>query len=786
MSHAGNSCLDTCSDRAGNVRQGDISTSELSRTLNSTASLQILAEELVHTDASPADSHIYNQSVDSSTSGQAMDSSNCEEQKQSDQHTVPLDERKAQSTVSEKPLFVQGGYEPCLRKESTTETEYKPSPQPPIVLKSALKATKSDACLSSKCRSSASQHFYRSLSKSDLLELKRTVSKSDFKQVQDPLSRSKLKKNNSLDCPPGHDPIFRIGGPLPDYSDCGRSPLRMYDCVDHEEGDLARPSVLFPSMRLLVAALLCCCFITLSISSSNMAVALICMTSCSMHGYGGELEWHSEEASFSYGNQLLVAALLCCCFITLSISSSNMAVALICMTSCSMHGYGGELEWHSEEEGLVLAAQNAGSLLMVVTGLWADRINGKWMVGGSLVLCALANAALPVMARENFWYAVAARLAIGAADACLSPAANSLITRWFPHTERAAAIGIITGGRQIGTLFILPTAGYLCTRKDILNGWPAIFYLSAMIAVLVTLFWLPMGADKPSKQGCISRQERLFIESSALVERNSFARLESNSESWTRFVPVRLFVPRIACESIGKRTAPRHVPWAAICRSPAVWAGIFALVCHEYPLVIMLQFLPNYMRDVLQFAPAKNGVISALPIACLFVSKTLSSSLSTWLTEHTNWTKSKICKMFNGIASAGLSVCVLAVPQFDRETSFLAIIALCGAMLFAGLHTPGVQTALVQLAPPFSGVITGLSFFVVAWFGIGNKMLTKFIVRSGTLQEWATVFYVSGVVAALPVVVFTIWGSGDRQWWSAPSSKASTHSLNTQATNISS
>ncbi|VDM24116.1 unnamed protein product [Toxocara canis] len=455
---------------------------------------------------------------------------------------------------------------------------------------------------------------------------------------------------------------------------------------------------------------------------------------------------------------MLVAALLCCCFITLSISSSNMAVALICMTSCSMHGYGGELEWHSEEarrpcEGLVLAAQNAGSLLMVVTGLWADRINGKWMVGGSLVLCALANAALPVMARENFWYAVAARLAIGAADACLSPAANSLITRWFPHTERAAAIGIITGGRQIGTLFILPTAGYLCTRKDILNGWPAIFYLSAMIAVLVTLFWLPMGADKPSKQGCISRQERLFIET---------------------------------CESIGKRTAPRHVPWAAICRSPAVWAGIFALVCHEYPLVIMLQFLPNYMRDVLQFAPAKNGVISALPIACLFVSKTLSSSLSTWLTEHTNWTKSKICKMFNGIASAGLSVCVLAVPQFDRETSFLAIIALCGAMLFAGLHTPGVQTALVQLAPPFSGVITGLSFFVVAWFGIGNKMLTKFIVRSGTLQEWATVFYVSGVVAALPVVVFTIWGSGDRQWWSAPSSKASTHSLNTQATNISS
>lgn len=64
----------------------------------------------------------------------------------------------------------------------------------------------------------------------------------------------------------------------------------------------------------------------------------------------------------------------------------------------------------------------------------------------------------------------------------------------------------------LGTLFILPTAGYLCTRKDILHGWPAIFYLSGVISVLVGAFWLPMGADKPSKQYCISRQEQLFIE----------------------------------------------------------------------------------------------------------------------------------------------------------------------------------------------------------------------------------------------------------------------------------
>ncbi|KIH52584.1 transporter, major facilitator family protein, partial [Ancylostoma duodenale] len=419
----------------------------------------------------------------------------------------------------------------------------------------------------------------------------------------------------------------------------------------------------------------------------------------------------------------------------------------------------------------------------------------------ALLLCCVGNLVLPLFAADSFWFAVAARIAIGASDACLMPACNSLITRWFPQSERAAAIGLISGGRQIGeclphgrvlcfgcvlsaciiadglplattrrdvlggdriqssvfairifpgTLFILPTAGYLCTRKDILDGWPAIFYLSACISILVTVFWIPFGADKPSKQCCISGRERSFIES------------------------------RIACESIGKRTdRSRRVPYQAMLKSRALWASMFALVCHEYPLVIMLQFLPNYMRDVLEFAPTKNGLIAALPILCLFVSKTVSSSFSTYLVTKRNMDKTAVCKAFNAVASGGLAMCIFIVPLFDKTRAVYAVVSLCGAMIFAGMHTPGVITALVQLAPPFSGIITGWSFFAVAWFSIGNKILTKHIVQQGAASEWSMVFRVSALVAALPVFVFTWWGSADRQLWAAPSSKASVCSFST-------
>ncbi|KHJ93239.1 hypothetical protein OESDEN_06856, partial [Oesophagostomum dentatum] len=118
---------------------------------------------------------------------------------------------------------------------------------------------------------------------------------------------------------------------------------------------------------------------------------------------------------------------------------------------------------------------------------------------------------------------------------------------------------------------------------------------------------------------------------------------------------------------------------------------------------------------------------------------------------------------FNAVASAGLAVCIFIVPWFDKTRAVFAVFSLCGAMIFAGMHTPGVITALVQLAPPFSGIITGWSFFAVAWFSITNKILTKHIVQEGSSAEWSMVFQISALIAALPVFVYTWWGSADRQ-----------------------
>lgn len=100
----------------------------------------------------------------------------------------------------------------------------------------------------------------------------------------------------------------------------------------------------------------------------------------------------------------------------------------------------------------------------------------------------------------------------------------------------------------------MPLSGVLCE----LHGWPSTFYLSALIGAVILLVWICFSADKPSKHFCVSPTERYFVECAIEEER------------------------------LGKRTENR-VPWREIATCKPLYAGVAALICHEYPLVIMLQ-----------------------------------------------------------------------------------------------------------------------------------------------------------------------------------------------------
>ncbi|KAI6195243.1 Sialin [Aphelenchoides besseyi] len=575
--------------------------------------------------------------------------------------------------------------------------------------------------------------------------------------------------------------------------DCdGGSSTQSYASSDN--GDLKFKSRIFPSTRFLMAILLCLCFISLAISTSNISVSLVCMvkkpndhidpntlnrTESQQQRYQAMMYevarrvkrgikdeaadvdafrqslFDTEDSSVdrnSTTTHLSKCALARFRKRAIELSrkydESNNEMELNRLSTITTERCDSEhFDWTSTQTGFILAAQNAGGLLMLLTGTQADRLNGKWTIVVSMSLIILSNVAVPLVSNISVWLTVAARLLTGFADALLQPSTSAMITRWFPPKERPFAIGIITGGRQIGTLLIMPLAGFLCSRRELLGGWPAIFYFSALMGTLILIAWILMAADKPSKQTCISQCERHYIEK------------------------------KIEEENLGKRKHRKSIPWKHLRSSVPLYAGVAALTCHEWPLVIMLQLLPKYLDQILHLDTLQNGFVSALPIAVLFISKTLSSSLSSMIGSRKAGFfvigRTPLVKIFNAIASLGLAVCTAIIPLFNHHDQLgFAIATLCASMAFAGLHTPGVQTALLQLAPAYTGIVTGIAFGVVAIFGIINKIFSTFIVTDGTLSEWRIVFGTSAVIAVLPVFFFTIWGSADRQPWATVHSQS--------------
>uniref|UniRef100_A0A914CV69 Major facilitator superfamily (MFS) profile domain-containing protein n=1 Tax=Acrobeloides nanus TaxID=290746 RepID=A0A914CV69_9BILA len=158
------------------------------------------------------------------------------------------------------------------------------------------------------------------------------------------------------------------------------------------------------------------------------------------------------------------------------------------------------LNWSSTQEGVFFSGQNAGVLIVLIAGNYLDRFNRKWTIAISISLVVISNIVVPLLSHKAFLFGIFGRLLVGIADMLLQISSSSMITRWFPPKERPFAIGLITGGRQIGSVTIFFLGGYLCYHST----WQVNFYLSSAIAGGVLVIWVLLSADEPKGQLCIN------------------------------------------------------------------------------------------------------------------------------------------------------------------------------------------------------------------------------------------------------------------------------------------
>ncbi|KAE8736957.1 hypothetical protein FOCC_FOCC017587, partial [Frankliniella occidentalis] len=258
--------------------------------------------------------------------------------------------------------------------------------------------------------------------------------------------------------------------------------------------------------------------------------------------------------------------------------------------------------WDSEAIGLVLGSFYIGYILTHIPGgVIADRFGGKHTLGFGVLITAICTFLTPWACEVgDVAGAVVVRIIMGLGEGVTFPAIFVLLAKWAPKQERNLIGTIVLAGPQVGTLVGNALSGHLLQLYD----WITVFYVYGALGLAWYFFWLILCYSEPSDHPFISDKELIYL-----------------NENVTG-----------AQEDKEKQHA--STPWVPMLSSLPVLALILTEVGHDWGFYTMITDLPKYMSDVQHFNIASNGMLSALPFLCMWISSMLLSALGDFITKQ--------------------------------------------------------------------------------------------------------------------------------------------------------
>jgi ACS family glucarate transporter-like MFS transporter len=203
--------------------------------------------------------------------------------------------------------------------------------------------------------------------------------------------------------------------------------------------------------------------------------------------------------------------------------------------------------------------------------------------------------ALTALLPSNFSHAllllIGIRLALGAGEAVVYPAANQFVARWVPQQERGLINGLIFAGVGVGSGLTPP----LLTMVIADHGWRAAFWFSAIIGFFVGVMWWISARDTPDDHPEVSPEELRIIRRGLGEETN-------------------VILPRKQ-----KNAASSHISWRAIFGRRDLVVLMAGYFCFGYIAWIYFGWFFIYMSQVRGFDPQSSALYTVLPFLSITV-----------------------------------------------------------------------------------------------------------------------------------------------------------------------
>ncbi|XKL69543.1 hypothetical protein PGB90_007312 [Kerria lacca] len=390
-----------------------------------------------------------------------------------------------------------------------------------------------------------------------------------------------------------------------------------------------------------------------------------------------------------------------------------------------------EFSWDETIQGVILSAVFWGYVVtMIPGGMIAERYGGKHTLGFGMLCSTISTLITPFIVRKtNFIGLICMRVFIGLGQGPLYPSLNVLLSQWAPMHERCRLGALVFAGAQVGNVISMALTGIVLQTFE----WTSVFYLYGVFGLIWYVLWLVFISDVPASHPFITDKEKKYL-----------------ADTVTDVTDERRNLPL--------------TPWKRILTSPAVWGVILAQIGHDWGLFTIITDLPKYMKQVLHFSVAENGVLSALPYLSMWISALITGVLCDWLIKTKGCNVTFVRKVFVTIAATGPAIGTIAA-SYAGCSKVAVTICFTAGMALMGAFVPSLKVNPLDLSPNFAGSLMAVVGCIGAISGIFAPQVVGLLTTHGTLLEWRNVFWISFYMLIVTNVIFLIFGSGEVQPW---------------------
>ncbi len=313
-----------------------------------------------------------------------------------------------------------------------------------------------------------------------------------------------------------------------------------------------------------------------------------------------------------------------------------------------------------QDMGYIFSAFVFGYALCQIPGGWlGDRWGARVVLTGALLwwsvftaLTALA-ATLPFAAMVGTVGALMlVRFLLGVGESVALPNFNRAVADWMPSSQRGLGIGIAIGGIGVGAAMTPPLASWVMVNYH----WQTVFYLSALVGLVVALLWVFCSHDRPA-----------------------------------------------AGKGSG-RPSPAAIPWRRFaCSSSLRWL-VASYACLGYVAYIYMSWFYLYLVNVRGVNLLRGGWLAATPFVAILVFCPLGGWITDRLVPAVGLTRARMRVGMIGMVLAGGMIAIGAWA--DSQAVAIACLSLGAGWLY---FTVGAYWSVTtDLSKTHAGTLSGV------------------------------------------------------------------------------